>query len=136
MQNYDRKYLKESEIIINQEELEKSTEVFLKNNLNKNLLLFGYYTDNILVSICGFYLERHFPTYANENGEIAYICNVYTKPEYRKKGYQRKVFEYCLEYAKKNGIKQFKLDSKNEIAIKFYKEYGFKEVDNAYCLSI
>ncbi len=136
LQNYDKKYFKDEEIKINEEVLRKNTETFLKNNINKNLFLFGYYTNGILVSICGFYFERHFPTYKNENGKIAYICNVYTKPEYRKKGYQRKVFEYCLAYAKENKIKQFKLDSKNEIAIKFYKEYGFKEVDNAYTLSI
>ncbi len=136
LQNYDKKYFKEDDIIINQEQLKKNTEVFLKKNLNKNLFLFGYYTNNTLVSICGLYLERHFPTYINANGKIAYICNVYTKPEYRKKGYQRNVFEYCLAYAKENKIKQFQLDSKNEIAIKFYKEYGFKEVDNAYYLSI
>lgn len=93
----------------------------IKNNLNKNLFSFWCYTDNILVSICRFYIERHFPTYINDNGKIAYICNVYTKLEYRKEGYQRKAFEYCLAYAKKNRIKQFQLNSKNKIAIKFYK---------------
>ena len=132
LQNYDKKYFKESEIVVNQEELKENTKVYLKNNLNKNLYLFGFYVDGILVSLCGFYLERHFPTYRNKNGQIAYICNVYTRPEYRRNGYQRKVFEYCLDYAKKNNIRKFKLDSKNEVAIKFYKEYGFEKVDNTY----
>ncbi len=136
LQNYDKKYYRDSIIEISQEELKRNTAEYLKNNLNKNLFLFGCYIDNIIVSICGFYLEQHFPTYTNENGKIAYICNVYTKPEYRNKGYQRKTFNYCLAYAKENKIKKFKLDSRNEIAIKFYKGYGFKEIDNAFGLSI
>ena len=136
LQNYDKKYFKENEIVVNQEELKGNTKAYLKDNLNKNLFLFGCYENAILVVVCGFYLERHFPTYRSENGQTAYICNVYTRPEYRRKGYQRKAFEYCLDYAKKNKIRKFKLDSKNEIAIKFYKEYGFKKIDNNYGLSL
>ncbi len=135
LQNNDKKYYKNS-IIISEEKLVSQTKNYIINNLNKNLFLFGYIINNRIVSICGFYLDEHFPTYANESGKIAYVCNVYTRVNYRQKGYQRKCFEYCLKYAKSKNINYFKLDSVNEIAIEFYKKYGFQKVNNMYSLKL
>lgn len=136
IQNYDLKYINENEIILNELELIEETKKYIEEHLDKSLFMFGVFIDNELVANCGFYLDKHFPTYNNPNGYYGYICNVFTKEQYRGKGLQRKVFNECFKYAKEMGITSFKLSSKNEIAIKMYKSFGFKQIDNMYSCKV
>lgn len=136
IQNYDLRYLDESIIIPKEEILRKKTKKYIVENLNKSLFMFGLFIDDKLVSNCGYVTDNHFPEYKNLNGKVGYICNVFTKEEYRKKGYQRKVFEYCLEFAKNNNIKVFELSSKNDYAIKMYKSFGFHLHDHMYKMEV
>ena len=136
IQNYDLKYIKEEDIVLNEELLIKNTKKYIEEHLDKNLFMFGLFINDELVANCGYYLDEHFPTYNNTNGYYGYICNVFTKEEYRGKGFQRKVFNECFDYAKKMGITSFKLSSKNEIAINMYKSFGFKQIDNMYSCKV
>ena len=136
IQNYDLKYINNDEIILNQDQLIEKTKEYVVKNLDKNLFLFGLFIDDELVANCGFYLDEHFPTYKNKSGYLGYICNVFTKEEYRNKGYQKKVFAECLKYAKEIGITNFKLSSMNETAINMYKSFGFKRNQNTYSLKV
>lgn len=54
-----------------------------------------------------------------------YVCSIYTKEEYRNKGYSKLLLDEVIEDAKKRGLTRFKLSSHNEIAIKMYEEFGF-----------
>lgn len=136
IQNYDLKYIDKDSIILTEEQLIEKTKEYLKSHLDKNLFMFGLFIDDELVANCGFYLDEHFPTYNNTNGYYGYICNVFTKEEHRGKGYQKKVFNECFEYAKTMGITSFKLSSKNEVAIAMYKSFGFKKIDNMYSCKV
>ncbi len=136
IQNYDLRYIDEKSILLNPNELEIKTRDYIKENLNKTLFMFGVIVDNELVANCGFYLDRHFPTYNNSSGMLGYICNVFTREEYRNKGYQNKLFSFCFEYAKKMGITNFKLSSLNDTAINMYKKFGFKASDSTYELKV
>lgn len=113
---------------IDRKEFEGKTREFLIDNLNKDLYMFGTFVDDELVSICGFIIFKHFPEQDDLSCKVAYITSVFTKEEYRHKGYQRKVFEKCIEYAKNMGINRFELTTKSEIAMKMYSSVGF--VDN------
>lgn len=132
IQNYDFKDIDANFVLLSCEELEKKTIEYVKLCLNNNLFLFGYFIDDKLIANCGFCLERHFPTYSNPTGMVGYICNVFTLDEYRGKGYQKKLFNNCIKFAKDMGITNFKLSSKNEKAIKMYKSFGFVKDDNSY----
>lgn len=136
IQNYDSKYMDSKSIILNQKQLEEKTKEYLKNNLNNTLYMFGCFIDKKLIANCGFYIDKHFPTYKNPNGITGYICNVFTLKEYRNKGYQKKVFETCFKYAKEMGITSFRLDSINENAISMYKSFGFINNNHIYSLDI
>ncbi len=93
--------------------------------------MFGTFIDDELVSICGFIIFKYFPQ-ANDLGcKVAYITSVFTKEEYREKGYQRKVFEECLNFAKDLGIVRFKLSTENPKAMKMYESMGFIDDKNA-----
>lgn len=136
IQNYDLKYINKNDIVLSEDLLMKKTKKYINEHLDKNLFMFGLFVNNELVVNYGYYLGEHFPTYNNTNGYCGYICNVFTKEEYRGKGYQRKVFNECFNYAKKRGITKFKLSSKNEIAINMYKSFGFKQIDNMYSCEV
>lgn len=98
--------------------------------------MFGYFLDNTLIANCGFYVDSHFPTYSNPSGITGHICNVFTLSKYRNKGYQRKIFKVCLDYAKKMGITNFQLSSRNENAINMYRLYGFIHNDHVYAYKV
>ncbi len=136
IQNYDLRYPGKDKTLIDEAELENKTRKYLEENLNDRIYIFGLFIDNELVSNVGFYLEKHFPTYTNPSGLVGYICNVYTKEKYRNKGYQKKVFNYVLNYAKNIGITKFQLSSLNEIAINMYKSFGFTKKNSVYQLEI
>jgi ribosomal-protein-alanine N-acetyltransferase len=63
-------------------------------------------------------------------GEEADIVNIAVHPDFRSKGIGRKILEFILESAKKDGIKKVFLEvrSQNTGAQKFYKSFGFKPV--------
>ena len=101
------------------------TRQFLKENLDNDLFMYGLYVEDELVSICGLTIFRYFPQADDLSCKVGYITCVYTKDAFRNKGYQKKVFEECINLGKELGIKRFKLSTKNPIAMKMYEQYGF-----------
>ena len=132
IQNYDLKYIQQDECFLSETTLLEKTKSYIENHLDKNLFMFGLFVGDELVANCGFYFDEHFPTYNNPTGYCGYICNVFTKEEYRGRGFQKKLLKECMEYAKSRGITNFKLSTKNENAIKLYKSIGFMPMDNMY----
>lgn len=125
LQKFDQKYMDTAKICIDEKGLEERTKNYLQENLNKNIYMFGFFKEEELVSLCGFYVFRGFPTYTNPSGQIAHMASVYTKESHRRRGHQKETFAYALSYAEKMGITKFELDSGNEEAISMYKSFGF-----------
>ena len=107
------------------------TREFLKENLNKDLSMYGVYVEDELVSICGLTIFKYFPQANDLSCKVEYITCVYTKEKFRQNGYQKMVFEKCIRLGEKLGIKRFKLSTKNPIAMKMYKQYGFDDDEYA-----
>lgn len=115
----------ENNLGIEEEMLINTTRMFLKENLNNDLFMYGLYVENELVSICGLTIFKYFPQADDLSCKVGYITCVYTKDEFRQNGYQKMVFEECIKLGKELGIKRFKLSTKNPIAMKMYEQYGF-----------
>lgn len=126
----------ENNLGIEEKILEDRTRKFLNENLDKELYMFGVYVDNNLVSICGLTIFKYFPQADDLSCKVGYITSVYTKDEYRRNGYQKKVFLECLKLGETLGIKRFKLSTKNPIAMKMYESVGFKDDINAKKLKL
>lgn len=126
----------ENNLGIEEKILEDKTREFLNENLDKDLYMFGVYVDNNLVSICGLTIFKYFPQADDLSCKVGYITSVYTKDEYRRNGYQKKVFLECLKLGETLGIKRFKLSTKNPIAMKMYESVGFKDDINAKKLKL
>ncbi len=93
--------------------------------------MYGTYVEDELVSICGLNIFKYFPQADDLSCKVGYITSVYTKEEYRNKGYQKKVFKECINLGKKLGITRFKLSTKNPIAMKMYEIFNFMEDEYA-----
>lgn len=126
----------EGNLGIEKEELEEKTKYFLEQNLNQDLYMFGTFVGDELVSICGLIIFKYFPDAKDLSCKVGYIASVFTKEEHRQKGYQRMVFEKCLDFAKELGIVRYKLSTKNPNAMKMYASMGFKDDINAKKMEI
>ena len=69
------------------------------------------------------------PTYHNPSGQKAYIMNMYTSPEYRRKGVAYKTLQLLVEDAKKKGIAQISLEA-TEMGRPLYEKFGFKQMNS------
>ena len=105
-------------------DLKKTTKEYLTNHLNKDLYIFIVKDNNNIIATCGIQIINTLPQ-CNDNGKEGYICNVFTKKEFRNKGIQSKILKKCIQFAKESKISSLRLSSDNEIAINMYKKFGF-----------
>lgn len=69
------------------------------------------------------------PTYHNPSGKKAYIMNMYTSPEYRRKGIAYKVLDMLVKDAKSMGILAISLEA-TVMGFPLYEKYGFTKMKN------
>lgn len=67
---------------------------------------------------------RVMPTYHNPTGWKAYIMNMYTNPNYRRKGIAYHMLELLTEEAKNKGITHISLEA-TDMGRHLYERYGF-----------
>lgn len=96
-------------------------EAWVDDNLVKLNENFGIYADGKLISFAGIHAY-------SEEFQVAAVAHVTTHPDYRKRGYAKKVVA-ALSSSLKNNIKFIGLNVKinNSPAINCYKKLGFKE---------
>ena len=69
------------------------------------------------------------PTCHNPSGNKAYIMNMYTSPEYRRKGIAYKVLDMLVKDAKSMGILAISLEA-TVMGLPLYEKYGFTKMKN------
>ena len=69
------------------------------------------------------------PTYHNPSGKKAYIMNMYTIPEYRRKGIAYKTLDMLIGDAKRNGISAISLEA-TSMGRPLYEKYGFVKMND------
>lgn len=57
---------------------------------------------------------------------MGYICSVFTKKEYRRRGVQTNLLKKCIDFACKEDVKMIQLSTDNPEAISIYKKIGFE----------
>lgn len=72
---------------------------------------------------------RVMRTYHNPTGWKAYIMNMYTKPNYRRKGIAYHTLEILIEEAKKKGVKHISLEA-TDTGRPLYERYGFVNMND------
>lgn len=69
------------------------------------------------------------PTYHNSTGRKAYIMNMYTAPEYRRKGIAFQTLDLLVKEAKQQGITAISLEA-TQMGRPLYEKYGFVKMND------
>ena len=84
--------------------------------------------DNKIIATSGLSFLQKPPHFLNITGKFAYIMNMYTKPEWRRKGIGSALLEKLFEEIKQKGIQSVVLHSTLS-GKPLYEKYGFREND-------
>lgn len=127
-------YLNEDSGVISNENLElmqASLPSYYEKHLNKDLMAYVARDEMDIVS-CAFLLIVEKPMSPSFiTGKTGTVLNVYTKPDYRKKGYAKKLITTMLEDAKAEGLSIIELKA-TEDGYSLYKSVGFEDVVAKY----
>ncbi|MGL4737430.1 MAG: GNAT family N-acetyltransferase [Cellulosilyticaceae bacterium] len=110
--------------------LRLSTMQYFLSHIDQDLLCWAVVVDEKIVSIASLNLFSRIPYLENLSGREGYILNIYTLPDYRKRGLAGKLVNSIIDYAKENEIKRLWLNS-SEQGKSVYTSCGFEEVENA-----
>ena len=78
---------------------------------------------------------RVMPTYHNPTGRKAYIMNMYTRPEYRRKGIAFRTLDLLVQDAREKGIISVSLEA-TTAGRPLYERYGFSGMKDEMELSL
>ena len=93
----------------------------LQNGRHTAYLVFD---GNSFIGAGGISYYTVMPTFHNPSGKKAYIMNMYTKPDYRRKGIATKTLDLLVRDAKEHGVTAISLEA-TDIGRKLYEKYGF-----------
>ena len=92
-------------------------------------------SDDKIIGTSGLCFYKRPPSYKNISGEVAYIMNMYTEPQYRCQGIASTIFEKTVSEAKAMGYKKICLNA-TEMGKPLYMKFGFKDVDGEMELNL
>jgi len=103
---------------------------YFKEHLNKDLIVFVC-RDTEIISCCFLCVieKPSSPTFIN--GRTGTILNVYTKPEYRRKGIAKKLLEMLIAESEEMGLDFVELKA-TDLGYSLYKSIGFEDVVQKY----
>lgn len=77
-----------------------------------------------IIGTCGVCFFQYPPNFSNTTGRVAYITNVYTQEEYRKRGIATRLLEFIMEEIKNRNYKYVRLHASSQ-GKKLYEKIGF-----------
>lgn len=115
---------------IQSEKIRNQLPVYYKNHLNKDLFVYVVRSEKIIS--CSFLLVSEKPANPSFiNGRTGTVLNVYTKPEFRRKGIAGKIMEFLIADAKKMKLDFIELKA-TDAGYNLYKSVGFEDSFSEY----
>lgn len=68
------------------------------------------------------------PCFTNKTGKKGYIANVYTAPEFRRRGIATSMLDRVVKEARERNVEHLWLEA-SKMGRTVYKKYGFQEID-------
>lgn len=111
--------------------LQEALPQYFRNHLNRDLLIYVVREAEEIVT-CAFLLIVEKPMSPMFiTGKTGTVLNVYTRPEYRKKGYAKQLMNVLLKDAKINELSVVELKA-TEDGYHLYQSVGFEDVVSKY----
>lgn len=127
-------YLLEDHGTIPQEKMAKILEklpVYFRKHLNNDLFVYMAKSENEIVSCCFLIVTEKPSNLSFINGAVGTVMNVYTKPEYRKKGLAGKLLKMLISDSEKMGLDFVELKA-TDSGYNLYKSIGFEDAVSKY----
>ena len=97
---------------VDMSEVRRQSEEYYISALNNDThVAYLVYDEEKIIGTGGISYFQVMPTYRNPTGRKAYIMNMYTNPEYRRKGIALKTLDLLVEDAKAKGITAISLEA-------------------------
>ena len=87
------------------------------------------YDNGTFIGAGGVSFYQVMPTYHNPTGKKAYIMNMYTAPEYRRKEIAIHTLDLLVKDAREQGASQITLEA-TEMGRSLYEKYGFVKMED------
>ena len=87
------------------------------------------YDNGTFIGAGGVSFYQVMPTYHNPSGKMAYIMNMYTAPEYRRRGIAFHTLDLLVKAAKEQGVSQIALEA-TDMGRPLYEKYGFVKMED------
>lgn len=87
------------------------------------------FDNNKFIGAGGISYYKVMPTFHNPSGKKAYVMNMYTNPEYRRKGIAYKTLDLLINDAKEKGIDFISLEA-TDMGRPLYEKYGFVKMND------
>lgn len=114
--------------------IEKETYTYFKETLkSESHIAYLVYDEAQLVGAGGVSFYKVMPAYDNPTGEKAYIMNMYTHSQYRRKGIAFKTLELLVKEARQKGVSHITLEA-TEMGKPIYEKFGFVDMINEMML--
>ena len=127
-------YLSEDYDEVSQEKLDTisgNLPPFFREHLNKSVIVFVCRDEAMIAGCCFLYISEPPSNPSFVNGRIGIVLNVYTRPQYRRKGIARKLLEMLLAESEKLDLDYVELKSTDE-GYNLYLSLGFEDVKSRY----
>lgn len=111
----------------------ETQEYYTKALLNDMHTAFLIFDDKKFVGTAGISYFNVMPTYCNPSGKKAYIMNMYTELDYRRRGIAHKALNLLISDAKNRGVFYISLEA-TDMGRKLYKKFGFVDLENEMIL--
>ena len=108
---------------------------FSENIASNKFIAWLAIDNNKIIATSGLCFYELPPTYRNPSGKVAYITNMFTKNEYRRKGIATILFEKIISEAKILNYKILRLHT-SVYGKGLYKKYGFTDSEGFMYLKI
>ena len=111
----------------------ESYEYYAKSLGDRTHCAYLVFDKDRFVGAGGVSFYRVMPTYHNPTGWKAYIMNMYTYPEYRRKGIALHMLDLLVKEARQAGIGFISLEA-TEMGRPLYEKYGFVKMNDEMAL--
>lgn len=104
---------------------------YFTNHLNKDLIAFVCRNENQILGCCFLYISEKPSNPSFINGRTGTVMNVYTRPQFRKRGIARELMKMLLSESKRNDLDFVELKA-TDSGYSLYKALGFEDVVSKY----
>jgi GNAT superfamily N-acetyltransferase len=106
---------------------ERTRSYFARHILDESFIAWVAIDDEEIVATSGMCIYHVPPTYTNPSGNVAYLVNMYTVPQYRNQGIATKLLEHLMDEARNRGCNRITLNASKD-GRPIYEERGFTDV--------